>query len=125
MEFKDRLSKLRKLSGMTQAKLAEEIGVNLRSVQNYELGARYPRTETIEKIAEVLGVDQSALISDEEFFIIEAKQKGGTRAQASAQRLVRNAQALFAGGELSEADMKNVFAALEKAYWEATEINKK
>ena len=118
MEFKERLAKLRRLSGMTQAELAKELGITLRSVQNYELGARYPKTETIERIANIFGIDQSALISDEEYFIVEAKQKRGKRGQESAERLIRNANALFAGGDLSDEDKKNVFAALQKAYLE-------
>lgn len=125
MEFKERLAKLRRLSGMTQAELAKELGITLRSVQNYELGARYPKTETIERIANIFGIDQSALISDEEYFIVEAKQKRGKRGQESAERLIRNANALFAGGDLSDEDKKNVFAALQKAYNMSTEINKK
>ena len=125
MEFKERLAKLRRLSGMTQAELAKELGITLRSVQNYELGARYPKTETIERIANIFGVDQNALISDEEYFIVEAKQKRGKRGQESAERLIRNANALFAGGDLSDEDKKNVFAALQKAYNMSTEINKK
>ena len=125
MEFKERLAKLRRLSGMTQAELAKELGITLRSVQNYELGARYPKTETIERIANIFGIDQSALISDEEYFIVEAKQKRGKRGQESAERLIRNANALFACGDLSDEDKKNVFAALQKAYNMSTEINKK
>ena len=125
MEFKERLAKLRRLSGMTQAELAKELGITLRSVQNYELGARYPKTETIERIANIFGVDQNALISDEEYFIVEAKQKRGKRGQESAERLIRNANALFAGGDLSDEDKKNVFPALQKAYNMSTEINKK
>ena len=125
MEFKERLAKLRRLSGMTQAELAKELGITFRSVQNYELGARYPKTETIERIANIFGVDQNALISDEEYFIVEAKQKRGKRGQESAERLIRNANALFAGGDLSDEDKKNVFAALQKAYNMSTEINKK
>lgn len=125
MEFKERLAKLRRLSGMTQAELAKELGITLRSVQNYELGARYPKTETIERIANIFGVDQNALISDEEYFIVEAKQKRGKRGQESAERLIRNANSLFAGGDLSDEDKKNVFAALQKAYNMSTEINKK
>ena len=125
MEFKERLAKLRRLSGMTQAELAKELGITLRSVQNYELGARYPKTETIERIANIFGVDQNALISDEEYVIVEAKQKRGKRGQESAERLIRNANALFAGGDLSDEDKKNVFAALQKAYNMSTEINKK
>ena len=125
MEFKERLAKLRRLSGMTQAELAKELGITLRSVQNYELGARYPKTETIERIANIFGVGQNALISDEEYYIVEAKQKRGKRGQESAERLIRNANALFAGGDLSDEDKKNVFAALQKAYNMSTEINKK
>lgn len=125
MEFKDRLAKLRRMKGFTQAGLAKEIGVTTRSIQNYELGSRLPRTDTIEKLADVLDIDKNALLSDEEYFIIEASEKHGARGKSAAERLIQNANALFAGGDISEEDKANVLEALQEAYWRAKIINKK
>ena len=47
----DSIKKLRKEKGFTQAQLAEQVGVSCRSIQNYELGSRYPKREILDKIA--------------------------------------------------------------------------
>lgn len=125
MELKDRIAKIRRMRGLTQAELAEKLGVSARAVQNYEAGTRTPKRDTIAKIAEILGVDENALATDEEFFIIEAKEKYGSKGKAAAQRLIESATALFAGGDISEEDKANVMEALQEAYWEAKIINKK
>ena len=75
MELKDRIARLRRMRGYTQAELAEMAGVSARALQNYEAGTRTPKKDTLAKIAEVLNVDGSALASDEEYFVIEAKEK--------------------------------------------------
>ena len=84
MELKDRIAKIRRMRGFTQAELAEKLGVSARAVQNYEAGTRTPKRDMIAKIAEVLGVDESALATDEEFFVIEAKEKYGSKGKAAA-----------------------------------------
>ena len=125
MELKDRIAKIRRMRGFTQAELAEKLGVSARAVQNYEAGTRTPKRDMIAKIAEVLGVDESALATDEEFFVIEAKEKYGSKGKAAAQKLIESAAALFAGGDISEDDKANVMEALQEAYWEAKIANKK
>ncbi len=40
MELKERIAKLRRIKNLTQAELAEKVGVTTRSIQNYELGTR-------------------------------------------------------------------------------------
>ncbi len=125
MEFKDRLVSFRKIRELTQAQLAEKIGVSSRAVQYFEQGTRTPSTETVEKIADALEVSREALMTDEEFFVVEAQERYGARGRKSAQKLIDNAQALFAGGDISDEDMDEVFKAITEAYWEAKEINKK
>ena len=125
MELKDRIARLRRMRGYTQAELAEMAGVSARALQNYEAGTRTPKKDTLAKIAEVLNVDGSALASDEEYCVIEAKEKYGTKGKAAAQKLIENAAALFAGGDISEEDKANVMEALQEAYWEAKLTNKK
>ena len=84
-----------------------------------------PRTKNLEKLADALDVSREALISDEEFFVIEAQERYGAKSKNSAQKLIDSAQALFAGGDLSEEDRDEVFEAITEAYWKAKKINKK
>lgn len=125
MELSERLAKLRRMKEMTQVELAEKIGVSARTIQNYEMGTRTPKMDTIAKIAEVLEVDEKAILSDEDYFIIEAHEKYGSRGKKDAEELIQNATALFSGGQLSDNDKARVLEAIQEAYFEAKIINKK
>ena len=125
MELKDRIAKIRRMRGLTQTELAERVGISSRAIQNYEGGTRTPKKDILAKIAEILEVNESALATDEEFFVIEANEKYGSKGKAAAQKLIENASALFAGGDISEEDKANVMEALQEAYWEAKITNKK
>ena len=125
MELNERLAKLRRLKGLTQSELADKVGVTTRSIQNYELGTRTPKMDTIAKIAEALEIDEKAILSDEDYFVIEAHEKYGSRGKKDAEELVKNATALFSGGQLSENDKARVLEAIQEAYFEAKIINKK
>lgn len=125
MELNERLAKLRRMKGMTQAELADKVGVTTRSIQNYELGSRTPKMDTIAKIAEVLEIEEEAILNDEDYFVIEAHEKYGSRGKKDAEELVKNATALFSGGQLSENDKARVLEAIQEAYFEAKIINKK
>lgn len=48
--------------GLTQAKAAEKIGINVETLSNYERGKSYPDVPVIQKIEEVYGVSYSDLI---------------------------------------------------------------
>lgn len=116
MTFNEKLKKARKNKSMTQAELAEKIGVTARCVQNYELGARYPRREILGRICKVLGVHIETLIGSEDFLgIVEAED--GIKGVESARQLLSCAGALFAGGELSDEDKDKVMLALQNIYW--------
>ena len=88
-------------------------------------GTRVPKIDTLTKVAYALGVDVNELVTDSEHFIIEAKEKYGSRGKVAAEELIKNANALFAGGEISEEDKQNVMEALQEAYWRAKIKNKK
>ena len=49
--FGERLRKLRTSRGLTQAKLAEELGVSMNIVSIWELGKRMPEEKTLTKLA--------------------------------------------------------------------------
>lgn len=125
MDLKEKIATLRAMKGMTQAELAEAVGVTRKSIVNYENGDRTPKKEILLKLAEVLNVEYSELVSDEEDFLLEASDKYGSRGKAAAEKLVHNANALFAGGELSEQDKAAVLEAIQEAYFQSKTMSKK
>ncbi len=51
-----KIQQIRKHKGITQEKLAEMIGIEVPSLSNLETGKYSPSTETLQKLADVLGV---------------------------------------------------------------------
>lgn len=125
MNFTEKLQKLRKEKGMTQVELAEKIGVSSRSIQNYELGTRYPKRDILDKLCNALGTRIEYLVSSSDDFMGLVQAEDGARGVASAQQLLNCAGALFAGGDMSEDDKDKVMLALQKIYWKSKEKNRK
>jgi transcriptional regulator with XRE-family HTH domain len=124
MKFGDKLKDLRKEKGLTQILLAKEVGVSLRTVISYETGNSYPKKREIySKLANFFNVDINYLLTEDEEFIANAKEKYGSRAAKQAAELVAEIGGLFAGGDLSEADKDAVMRSLQQAYWDAKEDN--
>lgn len=65
IQFKENLKKLRKNAGLTQKKLAAELGVALSTVAMWETGSRQPDYKTLNKIADFYGVTYNQLLSDQ------------------------------------------------------------
>ena len=57
--------------------------------------------------------------------VAEAKEQYGSRGANDAIKLINQVSALFAGGDLDEDTKDEVMKALQNAYWQAKEINKK
>ena len=126
MSFGEKLRELRKRSGLSQEELAEKIGVSRRSLIYYEQGKAYPsRPETITAIADVFGITTDELYSDRDRFVSEAAAAGGARARQSAQEVIDNMCALFAGGELSNEDKEEAMHIVMEAYLRSREKNKR
>lgn len=56
---------IRKLEGLTQQELANQIGINLQSLSKIERGVNYPTFDTLENITEVLQITPNELLSGE------------------------------------------------------------
>lgn len=63
--FGKRLAALRKESGLTQAQLADKLGVSIKAVDYYERRAKNPSLELMKKAAEVLGTTVAELAGDD------------------------------------------------------------
>ena len=61
MSVGENIRRYRKLRGMTQAQLAESVGLTEGAVRHYESGIRAVRPKLLESIAATLGVSVSAL----------------------------------------------------------------
>lgn len=63
-ETGNKIRELRLQKGWTQKKLSEESGINETQIRRYELGIKNsnPKTETLRRIAEALGVGLDAFI---------------------------------------------------------------
>lgn len=64
MTIGERIKKARKAKGIKQRKLAEKIGTTPQTICRYESDGRRPKTDTMLKIAEVLGVPTSDLLGE-------------------------------------------------------------
>jgi transcriptional regulator with XRE-family HTH domain len=63
-KFGSRVAELRKSRGLSQEKLAFEIGMDLTSVNEIERGKRNPTLRTVVKIAQAFGLRPAELLSD-------------------------------------------------------------
>jgi transcriptional regulator with XRE-family HTH domain len=52
-----RIKELRKAKGLSQDTLAERVGIDAKHLSRLEVGGSYPSLDTLERLAQVLGVD--------------------------------------------------------------------
>ena len=126
MIFGEKIKAERKKLGLTQIELGERIGVTNRVITSYENGKSFPRTrEAYKKIADALNVNVNYLLSDDDAFVMEAKEQFGYRGKKGAEKLLAEVTGLFAGGEMAEEDMDELMLGIQEAYVEAKKRNKK
>ena len=106
LSFGEKIKNLRKEKGISQEKLAEMLGVTRRSILNYETKSIYPKSGAVlSKIAEIFGVSTDYLLSENEDDI-----------SSEMDKILKNTQALFAGGTLSEEDKIAFVNQIRKIY---------
>lgn len=126
MTFGEKVKEKRKKLGLTQKALADQIGVTSRVISSYETDSSFPRTrDAYKKIADALGVNVNYLLSDDEAFILEAKENFGYRGKKGAEKLLQEVTGLFAGGEMAEEDMDEFMLAIQEVYVDIKKRNKK
>jgi len=125
MPFGDRLKSMRNRAGIPQEQLANMLGVTKRTVINYETNQTLPPTDLLPKIARFFGVTIDSLITEQEEFVAQAYEQGGSRGAREAEALVAQVSGLFAGGRISDEDKDAVMRAIQDAYWIAKEESKR
>ena len=109
----DKIRAARISLGMSQAELSRRTGLTSRAIRYYESNNRTPTVDAIKKVSEALGLSTDYFIDDAAFqeqlekeaFLAEAQEKYGSRGKAQAKRIAEETRALYAGGELSEAEL--------------------
>ena len=65
MEFGENLKRLREMKGISQAEIAETLGVSQSIIAQYEAGAKSPNVILAAKIAAELGVSLDTMLQKE------------------------------------------------------------
>lgn len=66
VEFPKRLIELRKLRGLTQQAIADNIDLHVNQIKRYEAGTAQPTLETLVRLAKALHVTLDELVFNEE-----------------------------------------------------------
>ena len=84
----ERITQARKSRRLSQANLAERLGVNRTACSHWETGRAKPSTKHIEKIANLLAIDANWLVTG-------AKSMGQRTAQKAAYNLAHEGRATY------------------------------
>lgn len=123
MNFSEKLRAERRAAKLSQAALAEKAGISARTLQNYELGKRYPASMEIAlRLAEALNVRVQDLLSTGEESLVTAT---GRDAKHQLREYVRAVSGLFSGGEIGQEDRDAAMEAIIAAYWAAKKENRR
>ena len=126
MEFSEKIRNARRAKGWTQKDLAQAAGMALRTIQNYELGARLPKKrDTYLALARALDINEDVLLDDNASFVLRASERYGSQGARQAWDMVADIAAMWSGGEMDEEDMDSIMQAMQEAYWEAKKNNRK
>ena len=121
MKFSEKLKEARKKAGLSQSALAEKAGISMRTLQNYEMGKRYPASLDIALgLATALGTTTEDLLSSGEKTIVSASGN----AKMQLQELVLAVSGLFSGGQIGDEDRDAAMEAIIAAYWAAKTDNR-
>lgn len=64
-ELGEKIKRIRKSRGLTQEELAEMIDISSRNLSNIEVGANFPKSETLEKILKALNISTQDLFEND------------------------------------------------------------
>ena len=126
MKFGEKIKALRTEKRISQEEAARAAGISRRAYGSYEQEGVYPRNREIYvKLAQLFGCEVNYLLTEDEDFVSRAGERYGAPGRRQAQELVREATALFAGGDLADEDKDEMLRAIQEAYWIAKEKNRK
>lgn len=107
----EKIKMARKAQRITQAALADRLGVHRSTVANYEIERRKPSLKEIKEIARILHVDVNYLLEGQE---VSAEEELKTRAND-----------VFFDLNISEADKDALFRDIMEIYMKGKKVNEK
>ena len=129
MTFGEKLKNMRLAQNLSQIELAEKAGITERSIYSYEQTGTFPRTAVLKKLADALSVSVNFLLdidetdkisnTDLELFFSNAKKGFGYKGAVEAKKVISQAAALFAGGDLDDEAKDVFFQSLMEVYLES------
>lgn len=124
MVFAQKLRVMREERGLTQRQISDALQISFRAYQGYESG-KYPKDQrTLQRIASYFEVSIDSLLSDEDNFVVDMQTKYGSRAAQQAQGILAAAEALYAGGKLTDEDEEAFRAHMMRIFERAKETNR-
>ena len=140
MSFGEKIKELRKKNNLSQAELADKIGVTQKTICNYENGTRFPKGQKIiNGFADIFDVSIDYLLDDTDIdedekniknkykdkFISSAKENFGYKGKKEAENLLEKTAAIFSGGSLSDDDKDAFFQSITELYFDAKSKSRK
>ena len=125
MAFGDKLKQIREQKNLSQLDVANALGVSDRTVSVWERNLKMPNLESAIRLSHLLDVSLDLLIDEQDEFIMKSEAAYGLHGKKQAEQILKQAQGLFAGGELDEEDRDAFFRAMTDIYFDAKERAKK
>ena len=132
--LKDNLKAARLQAGMTLDEVAQKVGVSRQTIQRYESGViQNIPSDNIEKIANILGVSPGVLMGwespDHTAEDIRSNAppplRGDARSRKQLEKILADDQLTYNGVVLGDDDREKLKRAVELAFWDIKEMNKK
>jgi len=124
MTFGEKIKELRLLKRLAQREVAQEIGVTLRTYQNYEAGKIPREKEVLVRFSKFYNVPVESLLDDKELFFLEVTERFGERGSQQAKKILADTQAYLAGGDLSDEEREDFMESLMRMFLRSKEIAK-
>ena len=123
-----RLRELRTKKDIGQKEVGAFLGVSDSSIRKYESGERTPDPDSLTKLAQYFAVTTDYLLGvsdDPRPFNPSTGKEASAHETRQLEQLLEMDGLTFKGAPLSEDDRNKIKAALEIAFWDAKEKNKK
>lgn len=125
MTFGEKVKMLRTENGLSQKEVAAKLGITVRAYQNYELQNVLPRKKHIlDTLCEMYDVTKSQLLDDNDLFYINIREQYGARGEKQAKKILEEANAYLAGGDISDEDREVFMESFMRMYLRSKEIAK-
>ena len=123
------LNRLLRERGITQAELASYMEVSNTTVNNWVKGYKVPRMDKVDKLCSFFKIKRSALLepvaSNELPAVSPTGKKIDARTRRQLEKVLEDDDLTYNGVVLNAEDKEKVRKALELAFWDIKEMNKR